>query len=731
MADFYEEMTDFAGGVRGSVPGAEIPQNALRYGINTAFRFADDKLAFIGKRPGLITVNTTAITGQPNIHWAKRYVYATNGGTVKDKIALITDAGELYYKESDETISAELTKGATWLDADNSQNWSSSGNCFGANPTSKVDGTVIGDRLCLVNAAGDRISLQDGTYSPLGLKVEDLLTNIAVTAVSTGSGTMPDGDYTVYVTVYNPFTGDESNRSDAYSITLSGSQNIQITADYTAFAVSGEGGNYVARVYVQREATQATAYRAMPVYDGALFLPADVDDGELALAQSGGAISATVKLTAAQLADLIIPVPDDGENNVLPDTAKYLATFGQRLIAADQRNIYWSKLNGPAMFPKINTERINTGDGSPIVGLAAHSDDILLILTTTGVFGLFGNDPQSWVLKPITRSCGCVGHQSICTQSPLGTSWWAPELGPVAFDGQQIHFIARDKLGLLDRTTGYLMNVNENYLSEVVSGYDANNYRLLWAVPLNSSTNNNAILSFNAKMMEFEAAYWTTPYVGSFVFGKGSGQFRLYLCGHKGQVFYFDTDTYNDGVPSGTVSGTVTGVTSISSITSTGFYTTGSGLAYRLLTLATSSGKPVGNAVISSNTATTLTLASSITGLTASETYTWYVGAIDFHLYTRWFTVGQPFLRKRVDTVYIGHEQTTMSVNPGTVAVQLSNNDTEELALATVTSWKRRLKLIGNGIKFRIRIFAGEVNKDFVLDKISIMGRMLSDRYQI
>lgn len=722
MADFYEEMTDFAGGVRGSVPGAEIPQNALRYGLNTAFRFADEKLAFIGKRPGLITVNTTAITGQPNIHWAKRYVYATNGGTVEDKIALITDAGELYYKESDETISAELTKNSAWADQPN---------CFSTNPTAKVDGTIFGDRLCLVNAAGDRITIQDGVYSPFGLQVSDLLTSISISAVDTGSGTVPDGAYTVYVTVYNRLTGDESNYSGPYTVTLSGSQNIRVQATYTNFAINSDGGDYYARAYVQRDATQATAYKVLPIYDNAKFIPGEVANGDISLDASGGLVDAEIQLTAAQISNLIIELPGETENNLLPDDVKFITTFGQRLLAADQRNIYWSKLNAPGMWPSINTEPIDTGDGSPIVGLAAHSDDILLILTSTSVFGLFGNDPQSWVLKPITRSCGCVGHQSICTQSPLGTSWWAPELGPVAFDGQQMHFIARDKLGLLDRATGYLMNVNENYLSEVGSGYDANNYRLLWAVPLDSSTNNNAILSFNVKMMEFEAAYWTTPYVGSFVFGKGSGQFRLYLCGHKGQIFYFDTDTYNDGVPSGTVSGTVTGVTSISSITSTGFYTTGSGLAYRLLTLATSSGKPVGNAVISSNTATTLTLASSITGLTASETYTWYVGAIDFRLYTRWFTAGQPFLRKRVDTVYIGHEQTTMSVDPGTVAVQLSNNDTEELALATVTSWKRRLKLIGNGIKFRIRIFAGEVNKDFVLDKISIMGRMLSDRYQI
>ena len=79
MADAYKELVNWAGGIVSSMPPDQIPDEAIPQGINTAFLKVGGGKTGIGTRPGLKTVNTTALSSSPALHW--QHVYSYNNGT--------------------------------------------------------------------------------------------------------------------------------------------------------------------------------------------------------------------------------------------------------------------------------------------------------------------------------------------------------------------------------------------------------------------------------------------------------------------------------------------------------------------------------------------------------------------------------------------------------------------------------------------------------------------------
>ena len=71
MADAYKELVNWAGGIVSSMPPDQIPDEAIPQGINTAFLKVGGGKTGIGTRPGLKTVNTTALSGSPVLHWQR------------------------------------------------------------------------------------------------------------------------------------------------------------------------------------------------------------------------------------------------------------------------------------------------------------------------------------------------------------------------------------------------------------------------------------------------------------------------------------------------------------------------------------------------------------------------------------------------------------------------------------------------------------------------------------
>jgi hypothetical protein len=228
------------------------------------------------------------------------------------------------------------------------------------------------------------------------------------------------------------------------------------------------------------------------------------------------------------------------------------------------------------------------------------------------------------------------------------------------------------------------------------------------------------------------------------------GTQRCFVGGTGGQVFYFDATTHNDGVPNGTTTGTFTpSSSSITTIAGTGFYTTGAGLAKRMVVIADSDNRPVTKVQIASNTGTTLTLATTVTGLTAGRPYTFYVGSPDFRLYTKWMDMDQIFIRKRFDRVYVQLESdgaasnfyVTSQINftnesrPAQNLINIAGDAWDAATSLWDTSvWagqgllKKRISLLRTAHAIRLGLFHFTPNKDIIVNGIGVLARAQSDR---
>lgn len=731
MPDLYVEMRDWSLGVLSANEPDLIPDNALMRAHNTAFRAVGQGLAVLGTRPGLAVVDNNAITGTPGALRLVPYNH-NNAGTYNEYLAIVSDNGTLRYKDSSEVINAALAPPANYP--------FSSGTAFTAGSFA-VDATVMSNRLFLVNTNGERRSLLGTNYVPFGLSP---IATISVAAASGGSSSMPLETYDIQVTSYNSSTGAESSTSTATAVTTAGANDrIQVTITPTA----GETAQYTHwRIYLRRQSTQPRAYRVLITEDvGGTQI---TSNGNIPIATT----TAYIDLTATQIANLVLAAPSTTENNPPATSIRFLAAYGRRLIAADRDSIYWSKLDLPDAFPPINTEPVETGEGDEVKGIYQFSAELLLIFTKRSVWGLFGNDPQTWVLRPIDNTRGSVSHLSVVGFDG-GVGWWSEGIGPVFFDGTQIIPIALEKLGTSvvdsDENVVVAAGVSQGNLHLINAGVDIGDSRVLWSFPT-SGARCDRILPYNYRMKAWEATTWDPLDVAAM--GQAhdqDGRLRLYVGGYKGQLFKFNRNIKHDATPSGTRTGTFTATgSSITSFTGTGFSTTGAGLVERYVTITDTDNKPIARRRISANTATTITLAEAVTGLQNGRTYNFYIGGPDFRIYTKWIDGGQPFLRKRFDRVYI--QARSSSGSPTLlVSTHIDFIDDDQSADASVrvagdvwdvglwdtAIWagagalKRRLPILKTSTALRIAVLHFSPGIDVVIDKIAVLARGLSDRY--
>lgn len=727
MADAYLELTDWAGGTVSSMPSDQIPNNAIPFGVNTAMVKVGGGQTALGTRPGLRTVNTTALTSSPALHWQHVYSYNT-GSAYTNYIVTCTDDGKLYYyKRSDGTYTAALAPPANFP--------TPSSLCFTAG-TSPVDGTIFNNRLFLINTAAERRSLVDQTYVPWGLSP------IATWATADnnvhGGNSMPNETYDVSITSYNSTSGGESSTATVKTVTLASSNHrVEVTITPT----SAESAQYTHwRVYLRRQTTQAKLYQVLTFEDS----------GGTAISTTNGNIpigttAVYLDLSAATIAALTIEAPSTTENNGPPATATRVCAFGRRLIVANGRNIYWSKQDRGDNFPAANVEPIETGEGDEIRAIHPFSDEVLLIFLDTAVWSIFGNDPQTWVVKPVDLTIGIASHNSLVPfAGRLG--WWDAAIGPVVYDGTTIARIGVQLLGLDAVTT----DLNSSRTSFIVAAHEHSGNRAFWAASSAGSSTNDRYFVYNYELNRFEASYWNAIDAASLCGATANdGSQRLFVGGYYGQAFYFDTLSKNDGVPSGTTSGSFTPTaTSTSSLSGTGFYTTGSALVGRKVVVVDENYAPVAKRRITANTSTTLTLDAAVTGLNLSTTYTFYIGSPDFRYYGKWIDHDQPFLRKRYDWFYLQLGSST-NVADTYISSQLEFNTASsdptsigvsEGALWDVAQWdvaqwgagsslKRRIPILRSGSAIRPVIFCFSPGRDIVLYKIALLSRLLSDRY--
>ena len=344
------------------MPADQIPDNAIPQGVNTAFVKIGGGKTAMGTRPGLHTVNTSALAANKAVHYQHPYYYNTGTGYTS-YLATCTDDGKLYYKQSDDTYTSALAPPANFP--------SPSSLCFTAG-SSPIDATVFNNRLFLINTASERRSLVNQTYVPWGLSP---MATWATADNGSGSSSMPNETYDVTITSYHSTTGGESSSATIKTQTLT-SSNHRIEVSITP--TSAESAQYTHwRVYIRRQTTQSSLYQVLTFENSGG--SSIVTDGNIPIATT----TVYIDLTAAQIAALTTVAPSTTENNGPPATAQHVIAFGRRLIVSDGRNIYWSKQDKADNFDTRNYEPIDTGEGDEIRGLHPYSDELLLIFMST------------------------------------------------------------------------------------------------------------------------------------------------------------------------------------------------------------------------------------------------------------------------------------------------------------------------------------------------------------
>lgn len=743
MADLYAEQSNFAGGVQPTLALDRLPENAFVAGINSAFHEIGPNQASIGTRQGLTLINDTAVTDFPSLHFLRLYSYdAGNGYT--NYLVVCARNGKLFYKTPDNTLTSELIVPPNFPSYSGQQ-------CFSSGDI-LVDGTVFNNRLFLLNHGGERRSLLNQTYVPWGLLP---IATTSVTAVSSGT-LLPADTYDVAVTSYHSSTGGESSIGTAAVVTTTVGQRLSISITPT----SAETAQYTHwRVYLRRRSTQAKLYLVSSLGVG----------GDIPI----GTTTVLLDIADTTIAAQTTPAPSTTENAPPPSGLKYVATYGRRLLVADDRKVYWSKQDKADNFPPANFEPIETGEGDRITGIYPFSEELLIVFMTTAIWGIYGNDPQTWTVKPIDHTVGCLSHTSV-VESNGGLGWWSDAYGPVLYNGTSITRLGERDLG----RDICINNVNYARASHIWAGHDPQFARILWAVPEAGQTRNTAIIPYNYRLDRFEATQWNPMPAASLSMGyTDDGSPKLFLGNDRGQLYYFDDGAATDGagtfvdtvLPGGGLQQesrlagifTATNVASISSITDTTdtslvFKTSGSGLIGRYVVIVDTNNVPIAKREIynstspaNSNTKTTLYLG-AVVGVQPGATYKYYIAGPDFRVSTRTYDMGQTFARKRFDRIYFSAKSrrgadvlfVTTQVNFLDTSLQslpanliLGGATWDGTGIWDTSDWgadltrKKRLAFFRSAQSAQINLFHYLPGQDVTFAAIGLLARQQSDRY--
>lgn len=612
-----DTVDDFANGFITAVEADVLPSTASPRMKNAALTSMASGRAIISKRRGMTVMNGTAITGSPAV--LGMFAFRRRSGTTFTQHHLIVSDGGRLDTLSTSGVLANLSTGLT------------AGTHFPAFAT-------INNLAFLVNSQDAKKTDGTAVYN-FGIAPP----GTAPTLADAGTSGAHNGTYEARVTFYNGNTGHESSAGPTSGTVTVTNKDIS----WTAIPTSADTQVTARRLYIRNTTTQQNFYLVTTIADN---------------------VTTTFTSDVADTA-LTVVGPDTDENDQPPTGLVALAAHRSRLFVTDGVDLYYSKEDQVEAFDPDNVEAVNPDDGQRIVALhSAH--EVLIVFKQNAMYGLYGDDPQSWVIRLIDPDIGCTSHRSVVTVE--GRTYWWSEQGPMVWDGGgPPRSIALD---LIAPTISPDV-LNYAQLASVCAAPDFIRQRVLFAVPEVGQTRNTVILPFNYRQARWEGT-WDPMDVGALgVAEDANGQPWLFLGNYSGQVFkWWDAD--HDGVGTGTTSGTFTASgTSVTTVTDSGatFDTTGAGLIERKVTILDTNGRPVGTTRprIISNTGTAFTMASSVTGLTNGATYTYIVGGPDFQVDTYWGAHGYPYHKKRYEFLYVQAKATASTV---TVRVDLAFN---------------------------------------------------------
>lgn len=661
-----ESIRNFGSGVINIATPDTLPPTASPRGRNSVIDPITESTAVVRKRNGFSTYNDS--NGQ------------AFGAEINNQFEYILTDGTRYH----------LLSGAT-----GQLGRISTSGVYTSSTTGLQTGTVpsfaVAQDVCYLVNGTDRKKLRGTTLEEFGIEAPASAPTIAA-----GAAGSYDGTYEARITYYNGNTGAESSAGPTSSAVSITSDHI----DVTNIPTSADTQVTARRVYIRNTSTMSQFYLATTINDN---------------------VATSVTLTGSD-STLVTIGPDTDSHDRVPATSKYLVWHNNRMFAADNANLYYSRAEEPEAFDAEAIEPINPEDGQKITGLAAVGN-MLIIFKERSMWGLFGFGPNEWTLRLISPTVGCTSFRSIVRHKE-SVYWWSAE-GLCRWKGQgEVENLCYLKIDTSSDVWEF------SRLDDVVCASLHTDGRVLVALTENGGTRNTRVLVYNSTLNVWESDGWTGIEPASMAaIVSTSGIKELFIGNYNGQVFKY-TGT-QDGVVGGTSSGTfVASGSSISSITGSGFYTTGQGLTDRYVTIQDSSGNLTGHVRISSNNATTLTLASSVT-VTNGATYTYYIGGPNFEWDTPEMDAGVPFIRKRFEFIFVQGE--AQSGSNGVIALfgDHSTSVTKNHTFVTTSSGKStyslRKRMAFTGLAWKARISSRTPSEPFTIYEIAVRSELLSD----
>lgn len=633
------DINDWGQGVINSIEPDLLPSAYIR-GYNCALTSIGGDKAVVMKRKGCHCLNTTPVTGSTAVVGQHEFRLAS-GASFTAYHLLVSDSGRL---DKVSTTGTLTTISATAFTSSSTQanlpDFADANNlCFIVNGTDakKFDGTNV---------------LTFGIVKP----------STAPTLADSGVAGNHNGTYEARVTFYNSVTGHESS-AGATSATVTVA-NKQI--NWTALPLSADGQVTSRKLYLRNTATQQNFYLVTTIADN------------------------TATTYTSNISDTALTVigPDAFENDPPPAGIRYASWHRARMFVADGQNIYFSKIELPEAFDPDAYEPINPDDGQAITGLLS-AFDILIIFKSNSVWAIVGDDPDTWTITQLNPSLGCTAHRSVVFADNR-VFFWTPQ-GPAAMtrDGNAT-LLAPAYIS--ETVSSDNLNFSITYLGKICVAADDTFQRIMWAVPGHGQSRNTIILPYNYRIDRWESDKWDPMDVASMAAVLNTdGRRTVMLGGYSGQVFDW-WNTSNDGVVSGTVTGTFVATSNSVSIITDGsalFDTTGGKLIERKVTIVNEDGEMVGitRPRITANTTTALTLATAVSGLVIGATYTYYIGGPAFDWRTFWSNFGKPFIKKRFRFIYLDVRPASASVTALVSAcIDYQNRDCVDKAFAFTTS---------------------------------------------
>jgi hypothetical protein len=219
----------------------------------------------------------------------------------------------------------------------------------------------------------------------------------------------------------------------------------------------------------------------------------------------------------------------------LPD-CNYLVSHTGRLFAAGQATTdqitVSTLLDGTAGWGTAsNSFRVGGGEGEGITGISPWHNFLLVVFKRNSIYMVDANPATAtiaasgtanWTVDTVTRNVGCVAHRSIQQV------------------GADMYFLSEDGVRTLARSANdvqvgvgepisepirpLIERINWAYASKACSAFYANRYFL--AVPMDSSTTNNAVLVYNLTTQKW-TGYWSGWEPTAFAVTKFSGRAKL------------------------------------------------------------------------------------------------------------------------------------------------------------------------------------------------------------